>query len=149
FLNEEGTMHRMTLAAALVSAALTGASAQEATTKAAPNETTQQLIDLDQELSTAATKNDVAALGRILANSYVSTNLAGEKVTRARSLELAKSAHRGAIKNDDYNVRVIGNTAIMTHRSTETTEGKADVATVTHVWMKRGANWQIVADQYT
>ncbi len=48
------------------------------------------------------------------------------------------------VKSDDYKVRIFGNTAIMTHRGT--VEGVRNIKfRSTHIWMKRGGKWLIVA----
>ena len=48
------------------------------------------------------------------------------------------------VKGDDYKVTIYGNTAIMTHRGT--VEGVRNMKfRSTHIWMKRGGKWLIVA----
>jgi hypothetical protein len=48
------------------------------------------------------------------------------------------------VKADDYKISLHGNIAIMTHRST--VEGVRNIQfRSTHVWMKRGGKWLIIA----
>ena len=48
------------------------------------------------------------------------------------------------VKADDYKIAIHGNTAIMTHRST--VQGVRNIQfRSTHVWMKRGGKWLIIA----
>jgi ketosteroid isomerase-like protein len=111
----------------------------------------QTLLQLERDWEQANTKNDTAALERLLAPEFVSTDSDGRLVTRAEMFARRKS---GAVKfteftQDDYKVHVLGDTAIVTGRST--LKGTRDGKTLsgrerwTDVFVRRNGGWQAVA----
>lgn len=102
-----------------------------------------RLIQLDKAWTFAELKGDKKAAAAMVAEDYVGTTLRGEIENKAQYLaQLAPNADM--VKADDYKVRVFGNMAIMTHRAT--VEGVRNIQfRSTHVWMKRGGKWLIVA----
>ena len=111
----------------------------------------QTLLQLERDWEQATVKNDTAALERILAPEFVSTDSDGRLFTRAEGFERRKS---GQVKfttftQDDYKVHVIGDTAIVTGRYTAkvTRDGK-DVNEREHftdTFVRRNGRWQAVA----
>ncbi len=102
-----------------------------------------KLIQLDKAWTFAELKGDKKAAAAMVADDYVGTTLRGEIENKAQYLaQLAPNADM--VKADDYKVRIFGNMAIMTHRAT--VEGVRNIQfRSTHVWMKRGGKWLIVA----
>ena len=102
-----------------------------------------KLIQLDKAWTFAELKGDKKAAGAMVADDYVGTTQAGGIEDKAKYLsEIAANADM--VRSDDYKVRMFGNTAIMTHRAT--VEGVRNIQIrSTHVWMKRGGKWLIVA----
>ena len=102
-----------------------------------------KLIELDKAWTFAELKGDKKAAGAMVADDYVGTTQRGEIENKTQYLaQFAPNADM--VRADDYNVRVFGNTAIMTHRAT--VEGVRNISfRSTHVWMKRGGMWQVVA----
>lgn len=102
-----------------------------------------KLIQLDRAWTFAELKGDKKAAAAMVADDYVGTTQAGEVEDKAKYLsQLAPNADM--VRADDYKVRIFGNTAIMTHRAT--VEGVRNIQfRSTHVWMKRGGKWVIVA----
>ncbi len=103
----------------------------------------EQLIQLDKAWTFAELKGDKKAAGAIVADDYVGTTQQGNVENKEQYLaQLAPNADM--VRSDDYKVRVFGNTAIMTHRGT--VEGVRNIKfRSTHIWMKRGGKWLIVA----
>jgi hypothetical protein len=101
------------------------------------------LIQLDKAWTFAELKGDKKAAGAIVADDYVGTTQQGNIENKEQYLaQLAPNADM--VRSDDYKVRVFGNTAIMTHRAT--VEGVRNIKfRSTHVWMKRGQKWLVVA----
>jgi hypothetical protein len=54
-----------------------------------------------------------------------------------------------ALETSDYHVRVLGNTAIMTHLTASPQQDSKTRLQSMHVWVKRGVNCQVVAHQWT
>lgn len=103
----------------------------------------QTLIDLDKAWTQAELKGDKTAAGMYVADDFRGTNQDGtvdDKTAYLATIEATTDTDMA----DDYNVRVFGNTAIMTHRGTVTGKNPL-VYRSTHVWMKRGGKWVIVA----
>ncbi len=111
----------------------------------------QTLLQLERDWEQANAKNDLAALDRILAPEFVGTGSDGRLTTRAEVMARRKS---GAVKfttftQDDYKVHVIGETAIVTGRSTikGIRDGKdwTGQERWTDVFVRRNGRWQAVA----
>ena len=102
-----------------------------------------KLIQLDRAWTFAELKGDKKTAAAMVADDYVGTTQAGEVESKSKYLsQLAPNADM--VRSDDYKVRLFGNTAIMTHRAT--VEGVRNIQfRSTHVWMKRGGKWLIVA----
>ncbi len=111
----------------------------------------QALLQLERDWEQANAKNDLAALDRILGPEFVSTDSDGRLTTRAEVFVRRKG---GAVKftaftQDDYKVHVVGDTAIVTGRSTikGIRDGKdwAGQERWTDVFVRRSGRWQAVA----
>jgi ketosteroid isomerase-like protein len=111
----------------------------------------QTLLQLERDWEQATAKNDAAALERILAPEFASTDSDGRLVTRAELFERRKSGRVKftAFTQDDYKVQVIGDTAIVTGRSTSklTRDGKDlnERERFTDTFVRRNGRWQAVA----
>jgi len=103
----------------------------------------EQLVALDKAWTAAELKGDKKAAGALVASDYVGTTQRGEIQNKAQYIA-AITPNSDMVKADDYKITVHGNTAIMTHRST--VEGVRNIQfRSTHVWMKRGGKWLIIA----
>ncbi len=102
-----------------------------------------RLIQMDKAWTFAELKGDKKAAAAMVADDYVGTTQQGTIGNKAQYLaQIAPNAD--FVKSDDYKVRIFGNMAIMTHRGT--VEGVRNITfRSTHVWMKRGGKWLIVA----
>lgn len=102
-----------------------------------------QLIQLDKAWTLAELRGDKKAAGAVIADDYVGTTQRGEVENKAQYLATVVP-NADMVKSDDYKVTIHGNMAIMTHRGT--VEGVRNIQfRSTHIWMKRGGKWQIVA----
>ena len=102
-----------------------------------------QLIQMDKAWTLAELRGDKKAAGAVIADDYVGTTQRGEIENKTQYLA-SVVPNADTVKSDDYKVTIYGNTAIMTHRGT--VEGVRNIQfRSTHVWMKRGGKWQIVA----
>ncbi len=111
----------------------------------------QELIALDKRLAEAESKNDHAAVDRILAADYTLTDTTGRVSDRTRAMSVLKSGatHKATMTTSDYKVRVLGDVAIMTHAATIKGPEHVEQLRTTHVWVKRDGRWQLSADQCT
>lgn len=102
-----------------------------------------RLIQMDKAWTLAELKGDKKAVGAMIAEDYVGTTQRGEIENKTQYLA-GVTPNADNVKADDYKVTIYGNTAIMTHRGT--VEGVRNIQfRSTHIWMKRGGKWLIVA----
>ena len=102
-----------------------------------------KLIELDRAWTSAELKGDKKAAGELVADDYVGTTQRGEIENKTQYLA-GVVPNADMVKADDYKVTVYGNTAIMTHRATVSGVRNIQFRS-THIWMKRGGKWRIVA----
>lgn len=102
-----------------------------------------ELVRLDKAWTFAELKGDKKAAAELIADDYLGTTQQGLVENKEQYLaSLAPNAD--SVRSDEYQIRIFGNTAIMTHRAT--VEGVRNMKfRSTHVWMKRGGKWRIVA----
>ena len=102
-----------------------------------------RLIQMDKAWTFAELKGDKKAASAMVADDYIGTTQRGETENKAQYLA-SVVPNADMVRSDDYKVRIFGNTAIMTHRGT--VEGVRNIKfRSTHIWMKRGGKWLIVA----
>ena len=116
----------------------------------------QQIIQLEKEGREATLKNDVEANDRLLADNWININPDGSITTRAKLMELLKTSPFKimSIENDEVAVRVYGDAAVVTGRSTSKRAGQgSEIVTrqvrFTRVYAKRQGRWQVVSAQNT
>ena len=117
----------------------------------------QQILQLEKEGREATLKNDVEANDRLLADNWININPDGSVTTKARLMELIKTGSFKimSIENDEVTVRVYGEAAVVTGRSTSRRAGQGAGETVTRqvrftrVYAKRQGRWQVVSAQNT
>jgi hypothetical protein len=102
-----------------------------------------RLIQLDKAWTLAELKGDKKAVGAMIADDFVGTTQRGEIENKTQYLA-GVTPNADNVKADEYKVTIYGNTAVMTHRGT--VEGVRNIQfRSTHIWMKRGGKWLIVA----
>jgi hypothetical protein len=102
-----------------------------------------KLIRLDKAWTFAELKGDKKAAGALIAADYVGTTQQGEVENKKQYLA-SVVPNADMVRSDDYQIRIIGNMAIMTHRAA--VEGVRNIKfRSTHIWMKRGGKWLIVS----
>jgi ketosteroid isomerase-like protein len=107
------------------------------------------------EVSAALTRNDTGPLDRIYADGYTLVNESGELTTKAPRIAAIKSGELKyeSVGFDEVNVRLYGDTAVVTYRVTSKGQLKGQSfggqfrATSTYVKIK--GRWQLVAAQVT
>jgi ketosteroid isomerase-like protein len=114
----------------------------------------QQLKQMEDDWQKATRAKDTAALKRIIAEDWNATNEMGKILNREEYLSQT-TANPDVIQsneNTDMQVRVYGNTAVVTGGLTEkgTRNGAAytDTYRWTDVFVKRGGRWQAVVSQW-
>jgi len=112
---------------------------------------TQELIKIEKDWGEAYLKKDVALLDRILADDYMQTDSEGNFITRAQDLADLKSGAYVETSGvqDNVKVRVYGDAAVVTGRSTVKAQYKGKDASGQFQWtdtfIRRDGRWQCVA----
>jgi hypothetical protein len=124
----------------------------------------REVRELEDQFTRAAVRGDRAFYERVLADDFTHTSHSGVFKTRAQWLAEAKggdqaeakpgTTHYEALDVDDLAVRVYGETAVVTGRTTPRgTTAKGQPMTGRYrflrVWVKRRGRWQAVAFQGT
>ena len=115
----------------------------------------RELTQLVKDLNAAIVKPDIAFLERVLDEDYVHSRPHGNVENRAQYLEDRKngSVDFDSLVADEIKVRVYGDTAIVTYRSTakgKDLDGAIDEQRRwTRVFVRRNGRWQLVHSQGT
>ena len=150
-------MKRIITLIALACATSVLAPAQATKKKATGDVSTEQVIMLlENEGREATLKNDFEANDRLLADKWVNINVDGSITTKAKLLELLKvgSFKIMSIDNDEIMVRVYGDAAVVTGRSTTRRAGQGDEIVTrqvrfTRVYARQKGRWQVVSAHNT
>ena len=116
----------------------------------------QQIQDLEGQINAAVVSGDPHVFERLLADDFTHTNQSGVFRTKAKWLanhKLGQSPY-DAYDVDDFKIRVYGDTAVVTARTTprgRDSKGKPITGQYRYlrVWAKRDGQWRAVAFQGT
>lgn len=112
-----------------------------------------QLKRLEREWFNAVVKGDAETLKRILADDFAALNNDGEFINKSRMAELSQAGlvKLDEIRTDEFNLRLYGNTAVVTGRATYIRDQKP-LGQSSHIetWVKRAdpagrLRWQAVS----
>jgi ketosteroid isomerase-like protein len=135
--------------------ALLLAGTRVATMDAAEREAEQEVLKVEEELDRAFAEGDTATLDRIWADDVVYTSANGRVLDKAQYLARFRSGTRtfDSFAHDDIRVRLYENMAIVTGRSTSVLHDAGRLSAgprrFTHIYVKRGGRWRLVAHQVT
>ncbi len=116
----------------------------------------QNVRDAVERMTTAWGNNDAETLDKLWSDDYTFTNPSGIFLTKAKRLSMMRS---GRVKVETYavdqeNVRIYGDTAVVTYRSTvkRQAEGReigSEQHRVLTVLVKQNGVWRAIAQQST
>ena len=115
----------------------------------------QAIRQLDNERIQAQIGADAVALDRIYADDFIGVGPSGTVRTKAQVISDFTSGDLKfqSITTDDVQVRVYGNTAVETGRSTMSGQDKGKAVPrdtrFTRVWVKQQGSWRLVANHYS
>ena len=115
----------------------------------------QAIRQLDNERIQAQIHADATALDRIYADDFIGVGPSGTVRTKPQVISDFTSGDLKfqSITTDDIQVRVYGNTAVETGRSTMIGQDKGQTVPrdtrCTRVWVKQQARWRLVANHYS
>jgi ketosteroid isomerase-like protein len=117
-----------------------------------PGEIKSNLIQIEREIGRANLDCDFRYFDRVEAEDFIFTDAAGGVSDKKQDMAGEKDCHKsdGTYDVDDAEVRLYGNTAIVTGRVTTTRKNKEDKLIVRHsrftdVFVWRDGRWQLVA----
>jgi len=132
------------------------ATAKQAKKAAAPTSAVEdQIKKIEKDRAAAVVRGDVAALEKLTTDDYTFINRNGQLAGKAQTMSALKSGDIKITANEvsDLNVRVYGNTAVVTGRTdTKGTMAGRDISgplLFTRVYVKKDGRWQSVAFQQT
>jgi ketosteroid isomerase-like protein len=124
-------------------------------TDGSPNPEEESVRKTEDEFAAAYGRNDAEALERLWAADYTFVNPAGQVLTKAQRLAMLRSGELQieSYSRDDESIRIYGNTAVVTYRSTVKAQRNGhDISSqrrVITVLVKKDGRWQAVAQQST
>ena len=149
-------MRRTLLIAVVIMAAMSIALGQSQSAKRDQSRNVEQAIRrLDDERIQAQVHADAAALDRIYADDFIGVGPSGTVRTKPQVIAdfTSRDLKFQSITTEEVQVRVYGNTAVETGRSTMTGQDKGkDVprdTRFTRVWVKQRGRWRLVANHYS
>jgi len=149
-------LRRTLLIAVVILAAMSIALGQRQSAKRDQTRKFEQTIRrLDDERIQAQVHADAATLDRIYADDFIGVGPSGTVRTKPQVLADFTSGDLKfqSITTEEVQVRVYGNTAVETGRSTMTGQDKGkDVprdTRFTRVWVKQQGRWRLVANHYS
>ena len=147
-------MNRVSFALFLILSFVAFAGAQtKKTVSSKTNKIEVELMQLERDIGDANVRRDKAFFERIEGDEFIFTDSAGGLTSKAEDIaSLDKPVGEFKLVSyepDDMKVRVYGNTAVVTGRTTTKLQGKDREVTnrsrFTDVFVKRGGRWQLVA----
>jgi ketosteroid isomerase-like protein len=112
----------------------------------------RELVELERQLSEALARQDASVLDRLWSETLVFTFPNGQISNKAQRLAAQKPStdpNRLTNRNEELKVHLYGNSAVVTVRSRWLDKAGAqqygDPYQATHVWVKQGGRWKLVA----
>ena len=128
-------------------------------TKSARRTETERVVEsirrIDEERIQAQIHADAAALKRIYADDFIGIGPSGTVRMKPQVLAdfTSHDLNFQSITTDDVRIRVYGNTAVETGRTTTVGQDKGKVVPrdnrFTRVWVRRQGRWRLVANHYS
>ena len=145
----------LTLLALMVAVAPTATAQGGRGTTGQPRSVEQTIRQLDKERVQAQINADSAALNRLYADDFIGVGPSGTVRTKPQVLADFTSAELKfqSITTDDVRIRVYGDAAVETGRSTMVGQDKGKVVPrdtrFTRVWVRKQGVWRLVANHYS
>jgi len=147
---------RQTLAVVALALTATLAAAQNENGGRTRNSSVQQTIrKLDDERIQAQIHSDAAALDRLYADDFIGIGPSGTVRTKPQVIAdfTSGTLKFQSITTDEVQLRVYGNTAVETGRSTMNGQDKGKPVPqnnrFTRVWVRQHGHWRLVANHYS
>jgi hypothetical protein len=113
----------------------------------------RELEEIERRLAATWQRGDCADWGEMIAPGWSVIHITGEVITKDVALQMCNAPRTAppAIDVDDLSVRVFGDAAVVTGRTTASAGGSPGTVTLrfTDVFVRLAGRWQVVASQAT
>jgi hypothetical protein len=136
---------RLTIPVALFFLAVSQSIAQHSTEYSADQ---NAVLKVDEAFRRAKLERDTATLRHIVANNYVATNQFGETRNKAELIDLFATLSLKSLSVKPSQVRITGDTAVVTGAQTEVNNGGLDRMLFMRVYVRNreADEWQLLAN---
>lgn len=107
----------------------------------------QTLQSIEQTWANAEKNHDAASFEKLVTDDWIALTPDGKRQTKAERSAKIKNSHMGSAILGDMNVRVFGDTAVVTGTADETADNATHHYVWTDVFVKRHGQWLAVASQ--
>ena len=114
--------------------------------------TVPELTSIEEQLAAAWRRHDCEAWGALLADDWSVTHIDRQVITKRDAMEMCRSGPSVSSVVDLLAVRVYGDTAVVTGRTTATVDGDAHQQVIlrfTDVFVRGEARWRVVVSHAT
>ncbi len=144
---------RLLFASVIIFAIFSLALGQMKNESSTQNNVEQELKRLEDEWLNSYLRGDKQTFDRIVADDFTRTDESGKFSTKAEEKELVQAppaSVKASLTNEDVQVRVYGNAAIVTGRIVSKVQDSLSFQSrFTDTFLKRGRRWQVVARHYS
>jgi ketosteroid isomerase-like protein len=144
---------RLLFASAIVLTIFFLALGQMKTESSMQNSVEQELKRIEDEWLNSYLRGDKQTFDRIVADDFTRTDESGITATKAEEQALVQAppaSVNASLTNEDVQVRVYGNAAIVTGRIVSRVQGSLSFQSrFTDTFLKRGQRWQVLARHYS
>lgn len=112
---------------------------------AQPSPDADQVMKVEEQFRLAKLNRDTQVLGVILADNFHETNQNGNSRTKAQTIELWTSFAIDSLTTDSADVKITGDTAVVTGSQTEHNATGVDHMLFMRVYTRAGSAWQLLA----
>ena len=103
------------------------------------------VMKVDEAYRVAKLANDTNTLARIFADDFYEMNQNGNGRNRAQAIALWRDFKIASLRTDRADVRISGNTAIVTGEQTEENDTGVDRMLFMRTYVKTGSAWRLLA----
>jgi hypothetical protein len=110
-----------------------------------PTADADQIMKVEEQFRLAKLNRDTRALDLILAEKFYETNQNGNSRNKAQTIELWTSFPIDSLTTDSADVKITGDTAVVTGSQTEHNGSGVDRMLCMRVYVRAGSTWQLLA----
>lgn len=113
---------------------------------AQPQSDRDLILKAEEQFRVAKLKNDTATLGSIVAEDYYGVNQYGAKRDKKQLLELFSNFPIQSLTTDSVDVRITGDTAVVTGTQTEVNGMGTEHMVYMRVYVRSAGAWKLLAN---